>query len=72
MRRHLAFGLGVHFCMGAPLARVETKIALRTLFDRFEKIEYAGGPQWTGMFLNHALKTLDVTMRPRVGVPAAV
>ncbi|GAB2882111.1 cytochrome P450 [Streptomyces deserti] len=35
---HLAFGHGVHFCLGAPLARLEVATALRMLFDRFPKI----------------------------------
>lgn len=36
--KHLAFGHGVHFCLGAPLARVEAKIALTTLFQRFPNL----------------------------------
>ncbi|MEV0695153.1 cytochrome P450 [Streptomyces sp. NPDC050388] len=38
---HLAFGHGVHFCLGAPLARLEVAIALQQLFDRFPDIRLA-------------------------------
>jgi cytochrome P450 len=33
--RHLAFGYGIHFCLGAPLARAEGEIALRSMAERF-------------------------------------
>ncbi|WP_372452060.1 cytochrome P450 family protein [Streptomyces oryzae] len=38
---HLAFGHGVHFCLGAPLARMEARTALPALFDRFPKLSLA-------------------------------
>ncbi len=37
--RHLAFGSGIHFCLGAPLARLEATIALQLLLERFQQIE---------------------------------
>ncbi|MGW4788581.1 cytochrome P450 family protein [Streptomyces sp. NPDC004230] len=40
-QEHLAFGHGVHFCLGAPLARMEVKTVLEQLFDRFPKVELA-------------------------------
>ncbi len=36
--KHLAFGHGIHFCLGAALARLEAPIAIRALLDRFPEI----------------------------------
>jgi len=37
--QHLSFGYGTHYCLGAPLARLEAKIMLESLLERFERIE---------------------------------
>jgi cytochrome P450 len=43
--RHLAFGHGIHFCLGAPLARMEGQLALGTLFARFPELRLAVPPE---------------------------
>ncbi len=43
--KHLAFGQGVHYCLGAPLARLEGRIALTTLFRRFPNLRLAERPE---------------------------
>jgi cytochrome P450 len=42
--RHLAFGYGIHFCLGAPLARLEAEVAVNTILRRFPNIQLADAP----------------------------
>jgi cytochrome P450 len=44
--RHLAFGYGPHYCLGAPLARLEAEVAIRAVLDRFPRIQLASPPRW--------------------------
>ncbi|MFI6943747.1 cytochrome P450 [Streptomyces sp. NPDC050418] len=55
---HLAFGHGIHFCMGAPLARLEARIALRTLLERCPDLalDGAAGPWLPGMLVRGVRK----------------
>ncbi|MFJ3793257.1 cytochrome P450 [Kitasatospora sp. NPDC090091] len=43
VKDHLAFGYGVHCCLGTPLARMESEIALRLFFERFPEAAFAPG-----------------------------
>lgn len=49
LRRHVAFGWGVHFCLGAALARLESRIALETLLDRLPNLRI--DPDYTPEFV---------------------
>jgi cytochrome P450 len=62
---HLAFGHGVHFCPGAPLARMEAAVALPALFERFPALSLAaepGGPAPTEGFIAYGHHTLPVRL----------
>jgi cytochrome P450 len=60
--RHLAFGHGIHFCLGAPLARLESKVALGILLERFPNMRRDRDVELEPVtsFVLHGLKSLPV------------
>jgi cytochrome P450 len=67
-KSHLAFGHGVHFCLGAPLARLEAEIALPALFERFPELALAvphGELEHLDSFISNGHRVLPVMLGPR-------
>ncbi|MGN6607265.1 MAG: cytochrome P450 [Jatrophihabitans sp.] len=60
---HLGFGAGIHFCVGAPLARVELTTSLRTLLDRFPQLSLHDRPDRRPEFVLRGVETLPVTIK---------
>lgn len=60
---HLAFGHGIHHCLGAPLARLEARIAFTRLVSRLPELRLVEGfaPRWRASALMHGLEELPVT-----------
>jgi cytochrome P450 family 109 len=44
LRNHVAFGMGIHYCLGAPLARIEAQISLNAFLDRFPVMRHGAAP----------------------------
>lgn len=61
--RHLAFGAGIHFCLGASLARLESRIMLRGLLDRFPHLEPGGTPVRKATFLVRGFASLPLQLQ---------
>jgi cytochrome P450 len=57
---HLAFGQGVHFCLGAALSRREALLALPALFERFPDLRGAGPPAWRPTAVLRGLESFPV------------
>jgi cytochrome P450 PksS len=63
--KHLAFGLGAHYCLGAPLARLEGQIAVQTLLRRARALRLAVAPdrlRWRGGLVVRGLEALPVAV----------
>ncbi len=59
--QNTSFGGGIHFCVGAPLARLETRIALEVLFARCPDLGLAGAPRYGDVYHFHGLERLMVS-----------
>ncbi|MBX2879833.1 MAG: cytochrome P450, partial [Granulosicoccus sp.] len=57
---HLSLGAGLHFCLGAQLARLELLVALQVLFDRLPGLELASKPQYQDAWHFHGLVELPL------------
>ncbi|ARX84016.1 cytochrome P450 family protein [Streptomyces alboflavus] len=65
--QHLGYGHGIHYCLGAPLARLEGQTALATLLRRLPDLQLAVDPEelrWRGGLIMRGLRTLPVTFTP--------
>jgi cytochrome P450 len=58
---HVSFGAGIHFCIGAPLARLEMQVALPILFARLPRLRLAATPRYRNSWHFHGLESLPVT-----------
>ena len=61
-RDHISFGTGIHACLGAPLARLELRVGLQALFERFPHLALAGEPTPNDSTLLHGIKHLPVKL----------
>ncbi|MER8580001.1 cytochrome P450 [Mesorhizobium sp. M1423] len=59
-QKNLSFGAGIHFCIGAPLARLELQVSLKTLFERLPQLHLAEQPRFRDSYHFHGLETLAV------------
>ncbi|MFT4150417.1 MAG: cytochrome P450 [Paracoccaceae bacterium] len=62
VKPNASFGAGVHFCVGAPLARLELQIALPILFDRLPGLHLAEAPDYADVYHFHGLRRLMVAV----------
>ena len=62
-KRHMSFGLGVHFCLGAPMARMEAEIALLALIERLPDLQLLGPGERIAPFFLWGRRKLPVSWR---------
>jgi cytochrome P450 len=59
---HLTFGAGIHFCLGAPLGRLELQTSFRALLERFPTMEPVEEPRWKPNYIIRGLDGLRVRL----------
>jgi cytochrome P450 len=57
---HVSFGAGIHFCLGAPLARLELQTSFRTILQRLPNMELVEEPEWKPAYIIRGLQELKV------------
>jgi unspecific monooxygenase len=57
---NVSFGAGIHFCVGAPLARIELQVGLSALFKRLPGLRLAAPPRYNNVYHFHGLERLVV------------
>ena len=62
-QKNVSFGAGIHFCIGAPLARLELQVSLKTLFERRPELRLAEAPRFRDSYHFHGLEKLAVTFQ---------
>ncbi|PRY50124.1 hypothetical protein LY71_104161 [Geodermatophilus tzadiensis] len=67
-RDHVAFSSGIHYCLGAALARMEGEVALRALFERFPDLAPAGTGRHRRTVILRGYESLPVVLAPRAAV----
>ncbi len=60
---HLTFGAGIHFCLGAPLGRLELQTSFRSMLERFPRMELIEAPHWKPNYIIRGLEGLRVRLR---------
>jgi cytochrome P450 len=60
--KHLAFSAGIHYCLGASLAKLEAEVAIGSLIRRFPSLEVTDGPEWRDRITIRGVSRLGLSL----------